>query len=87
MLHKDADNIKENNLNHFYNSITLLGEYYHRTRTSNNQPITVLGQALLDLLIKELIISLQRYSTDSNFNIDPKFAKLILTQVCKCFYS
>lgn len=56
-----------------YNSITLLGEYYHRVRLADNAPITILGESLLSLLIREI-------SEEKNVN-NVKLAKLILSQI------
>lgn len=56
-----------------YNSITLLGEYYHRVRLADNAPITVLGESLLALMTRELC-------EEKNVN-DIKLARLILSQI------
>ncbi|XP_055917059.1 uncharacterized protein DDB_G0283357 isoform X2 [Eupeodes corollae] len=68
----NADRYRIENKNRLYNSITLLGEYYHRVRLADNSPITILGQSLLGLLTREI---------DGNDIIDVKLAKLILSQV------
>lgn len=56
-----------------YNSIILLGEYYHRVRLADNAPITILGESLLSLLIREI-------SEEKNVN-NVKLVKLILSQI------
>lgn len=68
----NADRYRIEDKNRLYNSITLLGEYYHRVRLADNSPITILGQSLLGLLTREI---------DGNDIIDVKLAKLILSQV------
>lgn len=55
----------------FYNSITLLGEYYNRYKTLKNEPMRVLGNTILKLL--------QEIIKDSP--IDKKAAGVILTQI------
>lgn len=68
----NADRYRIEDKNRLYNSITLLGEYYHRVRLADNSPITILGQSLLGLLTREI---------EGNDIIDVKLAKLILSQV------
>ncbi|XP_055858680.1 probable serine/threonine-protein kinase dyrk1 isoform X3 [Episyrphus balteatus] len=68
----NAERYRTDDKNRLYNSITLLGEYYHRVRLADNSPITILGQSLLGLLTREI---------DGNDIIDVKLAKLILSQV------
>lgn len=69
----ESENYRAQNRDRLYNSITLLGEYYHRVRLADNSPITILGESLLGLLTREV-------SEDKNVN-DVKLAKLILSQI------
>lgn len=55
-----------------YNSITLLGECFHRIRTSQNDPIHILGKSLLNLLTKTI---------NEDAYIDQALARVILSQV------
>lgn len=55
-----------------YNSITLLGECFHRIRTSQNEPIHILGKSLLSLLIKTI---------KEDAYIDSTLARVILSQI------
>lgn len=70
----DADKLKRENTEYFFNSIALLGEYYNRAKLPNGTPIHILGQKLFELLNKEFVDELQ------SGIINTKFAKLILTQ-------
>lgn len=76
----DADVLRTDKIKQFYNSLTLLGEYYNRCRI-NNGPVGVLGCALFELLLKQLETLTQKSLLDGSFMIDEEFAKLILTQV------
>lgn len=76
----DADVLRTDKIKQFYNSLTLLGEYYNRCRI-NNGPVGVLGCALFELLQKQLETLTQKSLLDASFMIDEEFAKLILTQV------
>lgn len=75
-----ADALRTENVKRFYNSLTLLGEYYNRCRI-NNAPVGVLGCALFELLLKELETVTQKAILDPSYMIEEEFAKLILTQV------
>lgn len=55
-----------------YNSITLLGECFHRIRTSQNDPIHILGKSLLNLLIQTI---------KEDDYIDQTLARVILSQI------
>lgn len=73
----DAEHYKRDDVNKFYNSIKLLGEYFNKARNSNGSPINILGQSLLNLLNLELekeLKTLFHFKNDS-------FSELILTQV------
>lgn len=76
----DADNFKLQNPTKFYNSITLLGEYYHRARIAD-KPVKILGQSLLQLLTEQLQLELARIAKEPQHVIDAQFSKLIVTQV------
>ncbi|KAJ6636696.1 hypothetical protein Bhyg_15289, partial [Pseudolycoriella hygida] len=76
----NADSLRTENVKRFYNSMTLLGEYYNRCRI-NDGPVGVLGFALFELLLKQLETYTEKAIGDSSYMIDDEFAKLILTQV------
>uniref|UniRef100_A0A1B0FIS5 MIF4G domain-containing protein n=1 Tax=Glossina morsitans morsitans TaxID=37546 RepID=A0A1B0FIS5_GLOMM len=69
----NADTYRIHNRDRLYNSITLLGEYYHRVRLADNTPIAILGESLLGLMIREV-------KEPTNIN-DVKLVKLILSQI------
>ncbi|KAH8320715.1 hypothetical protein KR067_007288 [Drosophila pandora] len=69
----NADTYRVHDKNRLYNSITLLGEYYHRVRLADNAPITILGVSLLDLLTREL--------TDVGVVVSTRLARLVLSQI------
>ncbi|XP_065366622.1 GATA zinc finger domain-containing protein 14 isoform X2 [Calliphora vicina] len=69
----NAESYRVHDRERLYNSITLLGEYYHRVRLADNTPINILGESLLGLLIREI-------KEEKNAN-DVKLAKLILSQI------
>ncbi|XP_037948899.1 GATA zinc finger domain-containing protein 14-like [Teleopsis dalmanni] len=68
----NADTYRIQDRNRLYNSITLLGEYYHRVRLADNTPISILGESLLGLMIREI---------SGLDNISVKLAKVILSQI------
>ncbi|KAG5678145.1 hypothetical protein PVAND_007840 [Polypedilum vanderplanki] len=73
---QSADHFKRDDINKFYNSIKLLGEYFNRARISNGSPINIIGQSLLNLLNVELekeLKNLLHFKTD-------EFSEIILTQ-------
>lgn len=72
--------LRSERVNQFYNSLTLLGEYYNRCRI-NNAPVSVLGCALFELLVKQLETVTQKAIDDPSYTIDEEFAKLVLTQI------
>lgn len=76
----DANQLKSNSSLQFYNSITLLGEYYHRARIAD-KPVRVLGQSLLQLLTEQLQLETERMAKEPEHIIDTQFSKLILSQV------
>lgn len=69
----NADTYRMHDKNRLYNSITLLGEYYHRVRLADNAPITILGESLLDLLTREL--------NDTSVVLGTRIARLVLSQI------
>ncbi|XP_016958507.1 protein kinase 4 [Drosophila biarmipes] len=69
----NADTYRLHDKNRLYNSITLLGEYYHRVRLADNAPITILGESLLDLLTREL--------NDTSVVLGTRIARLVLSQI------
>lgn len=70
--YKKAKQWQKEDRQKLYNSLALLGECFHRIRTSQNEHIHVLGKSLLNLLV-EII-------NEDNF-IDFKCARVILTQI------
>lgn len=72
-----ADHYKRDDVNKFYNSLKLLGEYFNKARNVHGSPINILGQSLLNLLNLELEKELK---TTVHFKND-SFSELILTQV------
>lgn len=76
----NADVLRNERIKQFYNSLTLLGEYYNRCRI-NNAPVSVLGCALFELLLKQLETVTQKALDDPSYTIDEEFAKLVLTQI------
>lgn len=73
----DASKYKAENIDKFYNSITLLGECYNKMRLSSGIPIMILGVSLINVLKSEVDEVLN--SNDSV--ISEKLANLVLTQV------
>lgn len=78
---QSIDSLKHEGLGRFYNSITLLGEYYHKKKFANGKRILILGQSLLLLLTTELESEIKKCEELEGHTIDPEFAKVILTQV------
>lgn len=76
----NAPAIKLKNPNHFYNSITLLGEYYNRSRIADS-PVKILGQSLWQLLMQQLQAETDKCLREPDHVLDVKFSKLILTQI------
>lgn len=79
----DADKMKTENVDRFYNSITLMGEFYNRMYKKSN-PTLVIGRSLFELLTKELRNETSKCSNDSTFVFSVQFARLLLTQVRHC---
>lgn len=67
-------------MDHFYNSVTLLGEFYHRLYKETH-PIIIMGSSLLELLTKHIQEELEYCAQDASHTIDVNFARLILSQV------
>lgn len=78
---QNADNFKRDNMEKFYNSIKLLGEYFNKARLSNGVPINIIGQSLLNLINVELEKELRNICHLKNEH----FAKLVLSQVRKVY--
>ena len=72
-----AEQYKRSDVQTFYNSIYLLGEFYNKAKLANGMPINIMGTSLLDLLTSELKHELKAIDKLS----DDVFSKLILTQV------
>jgi hypothetical protein len=73
--------MKKESMGKFYNSISLLGEYYNRKKLPNGQRIHILGQSLLVLLNSELEGEMNKSNANNDHVISKEFAKLILSQV------
>lgn len=65
---------------HFYNSITLLGEFYNRMHQKSH-PVLIIGRSLFELLAKELRIESAKCTNDPTHVFSVQFARLLLTQV------
>lgn len=72
MNYQNATQYLREDKTRLYNSITLLGECFHRIRTSQNDPIEILGKSLLNLLIQTI---------KENDYIDQTLARVILSQI------
>lgn len=76
----DADTLKQRDPVHFYNSVTLHGEYYNRARIGSS-PVSILGQTLMQLLTDQLRNEITQHLADHRHVVDQRFAHLILTQI------
>lgn len=74
-----VEQYKRSDVQTFYNSVYLLGEFYNKAKLANGTPINIMGTSLLDLLTTELKHELKAINKLS----DDVFSKLILTQVRK----
>lgn len=74
---QNADNYKRDNMNKFYNSIRLLGEYFNRARLPSGSAINIIGQSMLNLINVELEKELRNIC---HLKSD-EFARLVLSQV------
>lgn len=72
-----ADKYKRDDMDKFYNSIRLLGEFYNKARISNGNPINILSTSLLNLLNVELEKELKNVLHFKN----DQFSELLLGQV------
>lgn len=77
----DAENLKAKNMEHFYNSVYLLGEFYNRLHQKAH-PILIMGKSLFELLTKHLRKELADCKNDATYSFDVRFARLLLAQVC-----
>ncbi|XP_053665854.1 uncharacterized protein LOC128714997 [Anopheles marshallii] len=76
------ERLKQEDVHRFYNSVTLLGEYYNRKRVAFGKRIHILGQSLLLLLTSELEQEINKsYRQPATYRLDSEFAKLVLTQI------
>lgn len=76
----DAENLKVKNVEHFYNSVYLLGEFYNRLHQKAH-PILIMGKSLFELLTKQLRKEFTNCIKDANYAFDVRFARLLLAQV------
>lgn len=67
-------------MGHFYNSITLLGEFYNRLHQKSH-PVLIIGRSLFELLAKELKNESAKCTNDPTHVFNVQFARLLLTQV------
>lgn len=74
----DADKLKSEG--RFYNSITLLGEFYNRLH-QKSYPVLILGRSLFELLARELKNESTNCTNDPMHVFNVQFARLLLTQV------
>uniref|UniRef100_A0A182JBT0 Uncharacterized protein n=1 Tax=Anopheles atroparvus TaxID=41427 RepID=A0A182JBT0_ANOAO len=80
------ERLKQTDVQRFYNSVTLLGEYYNRKKMLNGRRINILGQSLLLLLTSELEqeitkCTVAQHQQQSPHQMDAEFAKLLLEQI------
>jgi hypothetical protein len=71
----DRDQFKKDDYQRMYNSILILGEYFHRFRLRSGSPIRVLASFLLKHLTDELIEQMEAST------LSPVFAELIFNQI------
>lgn len=67
-------------MSRFYNSITLLGEFYNRLHQKSH-PVLIIGRSLFELLSKELKSECAKCTNDPMHVFSVQFARLLLTQV------
>lgn len=67
-------------MGHFYNSITLLGEFYNRMHQKSH-PVLIIGRSLFEMLAKELKTESAKCTNDPTHVFSVQFARLLLTQV------
>lgn len=79
----DVEKLKSLSMAHFYNSITLLGEFYNRLYQKSH-PVVIIGRSLFELLAKELRSELAKCTNDPTHVFSVHFARLLLTQVSVC---
>uniref|UniRef100_A0A182MKK2 MIF4G domain-containing protein n=1 Tax=Anopheles culicifacies TaxID=139723 RepID=A0A182MKK2_9DIPT len=85
MLQKNflaVERLKQESMMRFFNSVTLLGQYYYRKRVASGKRIHILGQSLLLLLTSELEQEINKsYAQPSTYWFNPSIAKLVMAQV------
>lgn len=80
----DAEKLKSESMGNFYNSITLLGEFYNRLHQKSH-PVLIIGRSLFELLTKELKNECAQCTNDPMHVFNVQFARLLLTQVSVSF--
>ncbi|KFB45734.1 AGAP006883-PA-like protein [Anopheles sinensis] len=80
------ERLKQSDRQRFYNSVTLLGEYYNRKKVLHGRRINILGQSLLLLLTSELEQEITKSTATQQqqqqlYQMDAEFAKLLLEQI------
>lgn len=76
----DAENLKSKDIEQYYNSVNLLGEFYNRLR-QKSQPILIMGESLFEILTKQIRTETETVLSDPNREFDVRFARLVLAQV------
>ncbi|XP_053674645.1 uncharacterized protein LOC128724948 [Anopheles nili] len=76
-----AKALKQQNVQRFYNSVTLLGNYYNRKMVALGSRIAILGESLMSLLNSELEAEIDKACHNPGHRIDPDFTKLLLSQI------
>ena len=79
----DAEHLKVTNIEHFYNSITLLGEFYNHLHQKTH-PILIMGSSLFKILTKQLQNEFIECTNDETHVLDVAFTRLLLAQVMSC---
>ncbi|CAO1304896.1 unnamed protein product [Diamesa tonsa] len=74
---QSVEQYKRTDVQTFYNSVYLLGEFYNKAKLANGTPINIMGTSLLGLLTTELKHELKAINKLS----DDAFSKLILSQI------
>ncbi|XP_055307152.1 myb-like protein D isoform X2 [Sitodiplosis mosellana] len=78
--YSNAEKLKTLSMDHFYNSITLLGEFYNRLHQKSH-PVLIIGRSLFELLTKELKSESAKCTNDPTHVFNVQFSRLLLTQV------
>uniref|UniRef100_A0A182WBC7 Uncharacterized protein n=1 Tax=Anopheles minimus TaxID=112268 RepID=A0A182WBC7_9DIPT len=76
------ERLKQENMKRFFNSVTLLGQYYYRKRVAFGKRIQILGQSLFLLLTSELEQEInESCAHPSTYWFNPSIAKLVMAQL------